>query len=135
MRRSLLFALLGAVALFSIAARTTTWQPTPYYNVRVSVVPAQAGPYHLLPGRSQAQYRATATVTDETNTKVVVTTRDLLVAPGDRRTTTAEGDGLVVGFEVKVAENASGAETEVVVKRGNSVVTKNATAVVLASPR
>ena len=128
MRRALFLFLLVAVAFFSLAP--TVARPDQHYIVRVQLVPGESGPYHLLPGGTRASYRATAVVCDE-NDKVIVTTKPMVVAPGDTREIFAQAGGLDVTFKVKVSRDATGAQTDVTVKRLDEVVARSSTSIVL----
>src|SRR6185503_3153965 len=125
-------AIVSVLAFLLIAAmRTNDAVPL---GVQVTIAPSTHDPYQLLRRATPETYTCRAFVYDATNERYGFASPEVIVAAGERQTTTERADGLEVTFTVGVSKENDRAATEVVAKRGDKIVLRQKSDVVLRGP-
>jgi hypothetical protein len=127
-------AVLSVLAfLFLVAANEKQQVPL---GVEVTIAPTENDPYQLLgPKRSiPGAYRCTARVYDASETRFTFVAPQVVVSPGRRESKTVKEQDLSVTFTVAVSQANDRAMTEVTAKRGDKIVLKQKSDVMLRTP-
>ena len=125
-------AIVSVLAFLLFAAmRTNDAAPL---GVQVSIAPSTHDPYQLLRRATPETYTCRATVYDATDERYGFAAPEVIVAAGERQTKTEVRDGLSVTFTVAVSKENDRAATEVVAKRGEKIVLRQKSNVVLRTP-
>jgi hypothetical protein len=103
-------------------------------GVRVSVAPSAHNEYQLLRRATPDTYTCRASVYDATDERYGFVAPEVIVTAGERQTKTEVRDGLEVTFTVAVSHANDRAATEVVAKRGEKIVLRQKSDIVLRTP-
>jgi hypothetical protein len=103
-------------------------------GVRVSVAPTSNDSYQLLRRATPDTYTCSASVYDATDERYGFVAPEVIVAAGERQTKTEVRDGFEVTFTVAVSKANDRAATEVVAKRGEKIVLRQKSDIVLRTP-
>ena len=103
-------------------------------GVRVSVAPSVHDEFQLLRRATPDTYTCRASVYDATDERYGFVAPEVIVAAGERQTKTEARDGLEVTFTVAVSKDNDRAATEVVAKRGEKIVLRQKSDIVLRTP-
>jgi len=103
-------------------------------GVRVSVAPSAHDEFQLLRRATPDSYTCRASVYDATDERYGFVAPEVIVAAGERQTKTEARDGLEVTFTVAVSMDNDRAATEVVAKRGEKIVLRQKSDIVLRTP-
>jgi hypothetical protein len=103
-------------------------------GVQVSIAPSAHDPYQLLRRATPETYTCRATVYDATDERFGFANPEVIVAAGERQSKTEVGNGLEVTFTVAVSKENDRAATEVVAKRGDRIVLRQKSNIVLRTP-
>lgn len=122
-----------SVLAFLLFAAMRTNDAVPL-GVQVSIAPSVHDPYQLLRRTTPETYTCRAYVYDATDERYGFASPEVVVAPGERQTKTEVREGLSVTFTVAVSKTNDRAATEVVARRGDKIVLRQKSNVVLRTP-
>jgi hypothetical protein len=126
------FAIVSVLAfLLFVAMRANDAVPL---GVQISIAPSGHDEYQLLRRATPDTYTCRAFIYDATNERYGFADPQVIVAAGERQTTTESRDGLEVTFTVAVSKENDRAAAEVVAKRGDKIVLRQKSDVVLRGP-
>lgn len=106
----------------------------PTLNIDVQLRPVEHDPIQLLERLRPGMYRASVLVEADPGSRVVIGTEDIILSPGQTKSSHFEHEDVALSFVVELGEKAAFAKTSVTVTRAEKVIGRQVSTVWLARP-